>query len=298
MRARRRRRSQPDPHLGLMWGAIRMIDPVVESPSLELNRAAPSRSGGGSPDMRITRMAFCLLGLTSCCCAGCSSREWGLRSSSPSKLQTVASVGDKPLPIVAGEPGSSLRAETEEPELPRATGARISGRVYDDQGRAVPNARVRLVVDAAPGGKVRYATTDRSGAFTLRGLRPGASYTMIAESQGRDGRMSGRASARAPRSDVRIALEALDGGSDPPRGPIRPARARAATTPEDDAERAEDASLPEVGNPGITPVEDKEPPAEEAAARSPREDPRPSSRLAARMASAPIRAGWSVRQPA
>src|SRR5262245_5536809 len=111
------------------------------------SRAAPSRSGGGSHDMRTTRLAFCLLGLTSCSLAGGSAREWGLRSSSPSKLQTVASVGDKPVSIVAGEPGSSLRAETEELELPRSSGSRISGRVYDERGRVVPNAVVRLVVD-------------------------------------------------------------------------------------------------------------------------------------------------------
>ena len=50
-----------------------------------------------------------------------------------------------------------------------------------------PNAKVRLAVGSAAGGKVVSATTDRSGAFTLHGLRPGSSYTVIAEYQGDDG---------------------------------------------------------------------------------------------------------------
>ena len=37
-------------------------------------------------------------------------------------MKTVASVGDKPLPIVSGEPGASLRADTEELDLPATVG--------------------------------------------------------------------------------------------------------------------------------------------------------------------------------
>src|SRR5438552_967082 len=91
-----------DPNLfrifGLMWGAIRTIGPWLNH--IPADRAAPSRAGGGSPDMRISRVAFCLLGLTSCTFVGCSAQAWGVRSSSPTKTRTVASVGDKPLPIV------------------------------------------------------------------------------------------------------------------------------------------------------------------------------------------------------
>jgi hypothetical protein len=113
--------------------------------------------------MRISRLAFCLLGLTCCGFAGCSARAWGVRSSSPPKTQTVASVGDKPLPIVAGEPGSLLSPETEELDLPASSGSRISGRVFDGSGKAVPNAKVRLGVDGAPGGRAKSVMTDRSG---------------------------------------------------------------------------------------------------------------------------------------
>ena len=139
--------------------------------------------------MRIRVFSQCLL----CLClvtglAGCSQTA-GLRAGAApnSSIRTVASVGDRPLPIVAGEPGSSLRAEDDIPDPPAATGSRISGRVYDDRGKPVPNAKVRLAVGGAAGGKVADATTDRSGAFTLHGMCAGSSYTVIAEHQGNDG---------------------------------------------------------------------------------------------------------------
>ena len=70
--------------------------------------------------MRITRLKLCLLTLM-CTFAGCS-QTGGVRPGAASNMRTVASVGDKPLPIVAGEPGSSLRAETDELDLPGSTG--------------------------------------------------------------------------------------------------------------------------------------------------------------------------------
>ena len=74
----------------------------------------------------------------------------------------------------------------------------------------VPEARVRLAVSGAPGGKVVSATTDRSGAFTLHGLRPGSEYTVIAESDGNRGVETGRVDARTSDTDVRISLGAQD----------------------------------------------------------------------------------------
>ena len=74
-----------------------------------------------------------------------------------------------------------------------------------------PTPRFAWPMSSSPGGKVVYATTDRSGAFTLRGLRPGSSYAVIAEYQGDDGMMTGRAQAKAPQADVRISLQPRDG---------------------------------------------------------------------------------------
>src|SRR4051794_30378408 len=115
--------------------------------------------------MRISRVMPGLLLLLSGM-SGCT-HTGALRSSPPDDIKTTASVGDKALPIVAGAPGSSLRADTADPDLPRASRGRISGRVYDEEGRPVSNARVRLALGSAPAGKAVYANTDRSGAFTL-----------------------------------------------------------------------------------------------------------------------------------
>lgn len=160
--------------------------------------------------MRFTRVMPGLLLLLSAM-SGCS-HTGALRSSPPDGIKTTASVGDKALPIVAGAPGSSLRADTADPDLPRASRGRISGRVYDEEGRPVSNARVRLALGAAPAGKAVYANTDRSGAFTLGGLRPGSDYTVIAEYQGEQGMMSGRVDTDAPDTDVRIGLHLRDVG--------------------------------------------------------------------------------------
>ena len=174
--------------------------------------------------MRNIRLALCLLAVF-CTHLGCS-QTGGVRLGSPSNMRTVASVGDKPLPSVSGEPGSSLRADADDLDLPPSSGSRISGRVYDERGKPVPNAKVRLAVTSTPGGKAVYATTERSGAFTLRGLRAGTSYAVIAEYQGEDGMMTGRAQAKAPQADVRITLQPRSGESSQDHASILPARPR------------------------------------------------------------------------
>jgi thiol-disulfide isomerase/thioredoxin len=147
-----------------------------------------------------------LLGLV-----GCSSTS-GLRPAATPKMRTVASIGDKPLPIVTGEPGDSLTAENETPERHSRAGSdgRISGRVVDENGEPVANAQVRLAVSSAAGGRVARATTDRGGGFTLRGLRPGSTYTVIAEWEDAQGVLTGRSKVEAPDTDVRIALAPSD----------------------------------------------------------------------------------------
>ncbi len=243
--------------------------------------------------MRISRLAFCLLALAVGNIVGCSQTSW-LRSKEPSNLKTVASVGGKPLPIVAGEPGSSTSAETDQLELSPATGGRISGRVFDDQGQPVPQARVRLVVGGAPGGRDNYATTDRSGAFTLHGLRPGRTYTLIAESQSEDGLMSGRTAARVSQTDVRIDVASHSSSSESRPMSIRPIRSRIEPAVEPD--EGDDQEFPPMIRPGGTlpgEEEEKEQPAEEAASLSSRTSRQSAARLAT-ATSTPIRAGWST----
>ena len=96
--------------------------------------------------MRIKRSTFCLLTLV-CTLAGCSQTGGVRPGAHSSNMRTVASVGDKPLPIVSGEPGASLRAETEELDLPRSSGlANFGPGLSTSAARAVPNAKVRLAV--------------------------------------------------------------------------------------------------------------------------------------------------------
>ena len=145
--------------------------------------------------MRIPRLSICLLILVSLT-SGCSQTGWLRPGTTTIRRRTCGRSrrwATSLLPIVSGEPGSSLRASTDDPDSPPSTAIRISGRVYDDNGQPVPKAKVRLAVGSSPGGKINFATTDPSGAFTLRGLRANTAYTVIAEYQGEDGLMSGRA---------------------------------------------------------------------------------------------------------
>jgi thiol-disulfide isomerase/thioredoxin len=147
-----------------------------------------------------------LLGLV-----GCTSTSAYRTTTTTPKMRTVATIGDKPLATVTGEPGGAATSEGEpEPPLERRSRAdaagRISGRVVDDQGEPVAGARVRLAVSSAPGGRMVQATTDRAGGFTLRGLRPGMSYTVVAEWDDGHDVLTGRRTVQAPDSDVRIAL--------------------------------------------------------------------------------------------
>ena len=242
--------------------------------------------------MRIDRSTVCLLTVF-CTLTGCS-QTGGVRPGGSSEMKTVASVGDKPLPIVSGEPGASLRAETEELDLPETAGTRISGRVYDGRGKPVANARVRLADNSSPGGKVAYATTDRSGAFTLRGLRAGSSYAVIAEYQGDDGMMTGRAEAKAPQTAVRIGLQPRDGASDQGHASIRPARPR--IEPISNVDPADDESSDENRPTGKINAEDIEAPADDAASLPSRGNVR-LSRASDDASRSTVRAGWNARQP-
>ena len=126
--------------------------------------------------------------------------------------------------------------------------------------------KVRLAVGGTAGGKAVIATTDRSGAFTLRGLHSGSSYTLIAELEDEEGIMAGRAQVRAPQTDVRITLQPRDGGANQGHASIRPARPRVG--PISSIESVDDEPSDESGasSDHRLNAEDLEPPAAEAAA--------------------------------
>lgn len=141
------------------------------------------------------------------CLAGCASTH-GVSS----RYQTITSVGDKTLPVVADNAGQRIEADQPSADRPRrTTEGRISGRVYDENGDPVPNVDVRLAVGGSAGGKVVRSTTDRTGAFTLKGVRPGSKYVVIAENE--DEGLSGRSEVHAPDTDVKIQLASMETGA-------------------------------------------------------------------------------------
>jgi thiol-disulfide isomerase/thioredoxin len=241
--------------------------------------------------MRNKRSTFCLLTVL-CTHVGCS-QTGGVRPSPPSNVRTIASVGDKPLPSVSGEPGASLRADSEDLDLPASSGSRISGRVFDDRGKPVPNARVRLAVSSSPGGRVISDTTKRDGSFTLRGLRPGSTYAVIAEYQGDDGIITGRTQAKANQVGVRISLQPRGSESNQGHASIQPARPR--VEPISNIDPVDEETSDEDRSAGKVNAEDLEPPADDAASLAPRRNVR-LSRAADDNSRVPVRGGWNSRQ--
>ncbi len=75
--------------------------------------------------------------------------------------------------------------------------------MVDDRGEPVPGALVRVADGGLSGGRVAEATSDRAGGFTLRGLRPGSNYTLIAEYEEQGGWVEGRANVRVPSAERR-----------------------------------------------------------------------------------------------
>ena len=151
--------------------------------------------------MHTLRTSTSLLLLPLLCLAGCAST-----SGVSSKMKTVASVGDKKYPVVTGEPGSSVVADVVPTEPSVRSKGRISGRVVDETGEPLPDVRVRLAVGKTPGGQVISATTDRTGAFTLNGVRAGSAHTVIAEWEDDQEFLTGRSVVNAPDTNVRITL--------------------------------------------------------------------------------------------
>src|SRR5271165_2788400 len=256
---------------------------------LRSSAARRSDSEEGERPMRTPSLYRSLL-ILPLCMSGCS-QNWTVRKPPGDDVKTVASVGDNSLPIRSGTPDSSVRAQDTEPIPPTPSRGRISGRVYDERGKPVPGAKVRLAVGGESGGKAVSAETDRSGAFTLRGVRPGSSYTVIAEYQGENGLMTGRVEAEAPDTDVRIGLQRRAADGDDVRTTIRPARPNVAPISNvEDSDEAENAGSLSAR----TSRDDLEPPALEAEAmRGNDSGSRPSPRISASAGSSGKSSGWT-----
>ena len=157
--------------------------------------------------MRSSYLTSCLLSSV-VIVSGCS-QTGAFGSSNTSDVKTIASVGDKPLPIVSGEPGTSLRADPEDIDRP-VRPARGSPAGFTTNAVS-PSRMPRFASqwEAPPAEKAVVATTDRSGAFTLAGLRSGSSYTVSRNMRTkRDDVRPGTVKAPRPMSASRCRLTA------------------------------------------------------------------------------------------
>jgi thiol-disulfide isomerase/thioredoxin len=155
----------------------------------------------------IITTALLVVGLT-----GCRNLPRGGLGRGPD-VRTIAGIGLGPerLAIRDGAP-STISSRVDPPSTAEGP-SEVVGQVVDDRGVPVANARVRLAVDGTPGGREVVGTTNRSGQFLLKGLRPGEEYTLIAEWD--DGRefLLGRSMISSPAEKIRIEVAAV-GGSD------------------------------------------------------------------------------------
>ena len=178
-----------------------------------VSEARPGESGpirgGGSPLLyRATGARLTLIAAALIVGAGGCRAVPGKRFGRRPDVVSIAGVGAPPKREVAraespSAPDSSISSRVDSLGLDQRVG-QVRGRVVDNRGVPVSEARVRLAVDGSPGGREVVGTTNRSGEFLLKGLRPGERYTLIAErDRGRD-LLVGRASVAIPDESVEI----------------------------------------------------------------------------------------------
>ena len=206
---------------------------------------------------------------------GCANMTSG-RAGLPDRWRTIVSANGATSPTETGPDNAKVAAELGVPEPRESASGRISGRVVDEKGRPVPSADVRLADGTARSGRDIRDVTDPAGGFTLKGLRPGESYTLIAERDNGQAFLVGRARAEAPDTAVRIRLldpETAELQSQPPASSSRVGRVSSRETVQADDDQADDPFLDdEVESPPRSPRSSRSPrvnmadlpPAEEA----------------------------------
>lgn len=183
----------------------------VANPESRMSRSdRPPRRRISTPMHLLRRRLSWIMILLPVVISGCSttlgSRLGGKPQTQAEQPKTIAVVGDRPVSVASGEPGDRVVVEAD-PEPKPSPKARISGRVVDAKGEPVANVIVRLADGGTKGGKDVRGKTDRSGAFTLNGLRPGSTYSLIAETEDEEQRpLTGRVTARTAATGVEIAL--------------------------------------------------------------------------------------------
>ncbi|RUL89408.1 redoxin domain-containing protein [Tautonia sociabilis] len=142
--------------------------------------------------------------------AGCRNLpRGGLALGRAPEIRTIAGVGARPDRPATREGTPSTISSRVDPPAEGPSSDRVIGQVVDDQGVPVANARVRLAVDGAPAGREVEGTTNRSGRFLLKGLRPGERYTLIAEWDDGDDLLLGRSTVSTPAEEIEIRVASV-----------------------------------------------------------------------------------------
>lgn len=190
---------------------------------------------------------------------GCSSTS-GSRFGGKPGSKSIAVIGERPMPATTGEPGGQVAADVPEPEPRRDPKARISGRVVDEQGQPAPGVTVRLADGKAKGGKDIRASTDRAGGFTLNGLRPGSTYSLIAESDDDRGPLTGRADAMTSETGVEISLGSVEESGSTRSRSGRTSRARPISRHEESGGPLDAEATPAIHRDDLPPADEAEAP--------------------------------------
>ena len=130
------------------------------------------------------------------------------------EVQTISGDEERPSRIAARPQQSAPISSRVDPLPTEERPGAVVGQVVDDRGVPLSNARVRLAADGAAGGRVVEGTTNRSGQFLLKGLRPGDRYTLIAEWDNGHEQLIGRSSVSVPTDEVRIRVAAVGKSDD------------------------------------------------------------------------------------
>lgn len=158
--------------------------------------------------------------------AGCSSLP-AVRDENGSRVRTLTSIGDRPIRVASGDPGTQDSSDLAAPAQATEPEREIAGRVVDLEGRPASNAEVRVAINGQTGGRVERVYTDESGRFTLHELRPGATYSIVAEwPDGEGGFLTGRSRTSVPSRSVEIALAPPGPAEAAPSGRVAPVSRR------------------------------------------------------------------------
>ncbi|MCI0702892.1 MAG: redoxin family protein [Planctomycetia bacterium] len=148
-------------------------------------------------------------------------KEKDAPAKTPSWLDDVAKMPG----ATTGVPKAGTWTNPADPNFNAKTEAQdaLGGRVLDPNGKPARNVFLRIEALGAGGGAPIGITTDHSGYFFTRGLKPGKSYELTAEAQQDGKQLTGVVQTKVPNPILTIVLRddlpPVGGGLPAPKGP-------------------------------------------------------------------------------